>query len=444
LEEQEEPLTRSADPPLSGLVNAESGTVDPSIFTDWAIYKLELERIFDKCWLFVAHDSEIPQPGDFVTRRMGSERVIISRGTDGAVHVMLNACRHRLRPVCMEDAGRTAQFTCPYHGWTYTAAGELIGVPFFDAYEGRLDKRVNGLYHAPRVDSHHGLIFASWDEHAGPLLEYLGSLAWVFDLLFGRTGSMEVVGPPMRWTVESNWKLGAGNFAGDGHHVAVTHGFIGALGMKNARGRSVSYVVPGEHGHVANLGGWPPDGNVGPFLALPKAIWPEMERRLSPEQLELMRALRVIAGNMFPNMSFLETASPGGREWGGPEDLDAMSFLTIRQWQPLRPDLMEIWTWQLMDASAPDWWKAASRQCYLREFGAGGIFEQDDTANWSSITRTLRAPTASRLDLRYDMGLGNDQLVEWPGPGLVYSKPAVGEISERLFYKHWQERIQDG
>jgi len=428
---------------LPKLVDAENGTVSPSIFTDWEIYKLELERVFNRSWLFVAHESEIPRPGDFVTRRMGSERVIVSRGTDGEVHVMLNACRHRLRPVCLEDAGQTAHFGCPYHGWTYTVSGELVGVPFFDAYEGRLDMGANGLYHAPRVDTYHGLVFASWDAHAGPLLECLGSLAWVFDLLFGRTGSMEVVGPPMRWTVPSNWKLGAGNFAGDGHHVAVTHGFISALGMKNARGRSVSYVVPGDHGHLANLGGWPPGGNVGPFLALPNAIWPEMEQRLSAEQFELMRALRVIAGNMFPNMSFLETASPGAHEWGGPEGLDAMSFLTIRQWQPLRPDLMEVWTWQLMDASAPDWWKAASRQCYLREFGAGGIFEQDDAANWASITHTLRAPAVGRLPLKYDMGLGSDELMEWPGPGLVYSKPAVGEVSERLFYKHWHAVIQE-
>src|SRR4051812_47578636 len=161
---------------LADLVNAETGAVSASVFTDWELYKLELERVFDRSWLFVAHESEILRPGDFVTRRMGSERVIVSRGTDGGVHVMLNACRHRLRPVCMEDAGRSAQFTCPYHGWSYTVSGELVGVPFFDAYEGRLDMSANGLYHAPRVDSYHGLVFASWDEHAGPLVEYLGSL----------------------------------------------------------------------------------------------------------------------------------------------------------------------------------------------------------------------------------------------------------------------------
>ena len=427
---------------LAELVDTEAGLVDPRIFTDLDVYLLELERIFGKAWLFVAHESEIPHPGDFVTRSMGPDRVIVSRGLDGVVRVMLNACRHRGRRVCEEDMGRTAQFKCPYHGWTYAVSGELVGVPFFEAYQGRLDTSALGLYCAPRVDTSHGLIFASWEETAEPLSEYLGALAWVFDILFGRTGSVEVVGPPMRWVVPANWKLGAANFAGDGHHVAITHGFVSALGLKNPRQRAVSYVVPGGRGHVANLGGWPPDANEGPFLGLPGEIWPEIEQRLDPKQIDLMRSLRVIAGNTFPNMSFLHTASPGGGEWGGPADLPTMSFLTVRQWQPRGPDRMEVWSWQLMDGAAPGWWKEASRQCYLREFGPGGIFEQDDTANWASITQTLQAPTAKRLALQYRMGLEPGPPEEWPGVGSVYVKPSVGEISERLFYGEWHRQIQ--
>jgi dibenzofuran dioxygenase subunit alpha len=268
-------LSPPSDSMLASLVDAETGAVDPSIFTDWDVYKLELERIFDRSWLFVAHASEIPQQGDFVTRRMGSERVIVSRGTDAAIHVMLNACRHRLRPVCSEDAGRANQFTCPYHGWTYTATGELTGVPYFDAYDG-FDMGANGLYHAPRVDSYGGLIFASWDEHAPPLIEYLGTLGWAYDMVLGRTASMEVIRPPARVTVPSNWKLGVGSLAGSAHHVA-----------------------------------------------------------------------------MFPNTSFLETAPPDGHESGSREEPASSYFLTIRQWQPLRPDLTEVWTWQLREWRGP-------------------------------------------------------------------------------------------
>lgn len=429
---------------LTNLIDTNAGVVDARVFTDPDIYRLEIERIFSKSWLFVAHESEIPQPGDFVTRFMGPDRVIVSRGADGSIRAMLNACRHRGRRVCEEDAGRTAQFKCPYHGWTYSVSGDLVGVPFFEAYQGRLDTSSLGLYRAPRVDTCHGLIFASWDETAEPLSEYLGALTWVFDMLFGRTRSVEVVGPPMRWVVRSNWKLAAANFAGDAHHLSTTHGFIDALGLKNPRTRALSYVVPGGRGHVGNLGGWPPGANDGPFLGLPEELWPEIEQRLTPRQFDLMRSLRVIAGNTFPNMSFLHTASQGPHEWAGPADISVMSFLTVRQWQPRGPDKMEIWSWQLVDQSAPGWWKEASRQCYLREFGAGGIFEQDDTANWASITETLRAPAARRLPLQYGMGLEMEPPQQWPGVGPVYVKPSVGEISERLFYGHWHKAIQEG
>src|SRR5581483_4290370 len=116
-------------------------------------------------------------------------------------------------------------------------------------------------------------------------------------------------------------------------------------------------------------------------------------------------------------------------------------FLTNRGWEARGVDSNEAWSWQLMDGSAPDWWKEASRQAYLREFGAGGMFEQDDAANWSSITRTLNTPEAGRLALQYGMGLQVDPPQHWPGVGDVYVKPFVGEISERHFYSQWQARI---
>ncbi len=429
---------------LAKLVDTEAGTVSPYLFTDPEIHRLELERIFAKSWLFVGHESEIPNPGDFVARVMGTDHVIVSRGTDGAIRVMLNACRHRGRRVCVEDAGKTAQFKCPYHGWTYAVSGELVGVPFFEAYQGQLDVSMLGLLQAPRVETYHGMIFASWEAMGVPLAEYLGPLAWVFDMLFARTGSVEVVGPPIRWIVPANWKLGAANFAGDGHHVAVTHGFVNSLGLKRTpRGGATSYVVHGDHGHLSTLGGWPADANDGPFLALPEEVWPEIQQRLDPKQFELMRGLRVIVGTVFPNMSFLETAATGAHEWGGPEDLKSMSFLTVRLWQPRGPDSMEIWTWQIIDGSAPDWWKESSRQCYLREFGPGGMFEQDDAANWSSITQNLSSPAAKRIKLQYGMGMDTPSVDDWAGPGMVHAKPAVGEISERLFYGHWHALMQE-
>src|SRR5919199_1587078 len=102
------------------LVRPEDGLISARIFADSEIYALEQERIFGRVWLHVAHESEIPQSGDFVTRSMGEDPVIVVRGRDGQVRVLLNACRHRGRLVCDEDLGNTGRFQCPYHGWTYT------------------------------------------------------------------------------------------------------------------------------------------------------------------------------------------------------------------------------------------------------------------------------------------------------------------------------------
>src|SRR5688572_12855021 len=93
-------------------VRSADGLVSARIFGDPALYELELERIFTRTWLFVAHESEVPRRGDFVTRRMGGDPVIVCRGADGEVRVLLNVCRHRGRKLCGLDAGRTAAFRC--------------------------------------------------------------------------------------------------------------------------------------------------------------------------------------------------------------------------------------------------------------------------------------------------------------------------------------------
>ncbi|MCH6545699.1 MAG: aromatic ring-hydroxylating dioxygenase subunit alpha, partial [Deltaproteobacteria bacterium] len=239
---------------LDDLIKPAEGLVSSRIFTDPEIYRLELERLFARTWLYVAHESEIPQAGNFVTRQMGEDPVIVSRGRDGKIRVFLNVCRHRGRKICGEDLGTTAKFICGYHGWTYNEVGELIAVPFFEAYQGKLDKSRNGLYQAT-VDTYHGLVFATWNPAAEPLADYLGPMKWVLDLAFGRTEATEVVGPPIRWVTDTNWKLGAANFTGDGFHVFTTHGFSTQLGLHELKATAppVGYAVSLGNGHGASL-----------------------------------------------------------------------------------------------------------------------------------------------------------------------------------------------
>jgi hypothetical protein len=104
---------------------------------------------------------------------------------------------------------------------------------------------------------------------------------------------------------------------------------------------------------------------------------------------------------------------------------------------------MEVWSWQLLDRDAPASWKEAARDCFSREFGMSGVFEQDDLENWASITSTLKSPAARRLTLQYRMGLTMDEAQEWPGPGKAYFKRSFEEFNERVFYDHWQRLMSE-
>ena len=136
------------------MVDYEKGTVDRRIFSDQDIYDLELERIFAKAWNFMAHDSQIPNPGDFFLTFIGEDRVICVRDNDGNPQVLVNTCRHRGNAICRAEEGHATSFMCTYHGWTYDLKGNLVGVPGFkEVYHEELDRENWGLIKAAQVGS---------------------------------------------------------------------------------------------------------------------------------------------------------------------------------------------------------------------------------------------------------------------------------------------------
>jgi phenylpropionate dioxygenase-like ring-hydroxylating dioxygenase large terminal subunit len=112
---------------VPGLI--EQGRLPGRVFGDDTILEWEYERIFGRCWLFLGHESEIPEPGDYVLRRMGRDSVIVVRDDNRKINVLLNHCRHWGATLCSFDQGNTSRFRCPYHGWTYKTTGELIAAP---------------------------------------------------------------------------------------------------------------------------------------------------------------------------------------------------------------------------------------------------------------------------------------------------------------------------
>ncbi len=413
---------------LAEHVKPEQGYIPAAIFSSPQIYQLELERVFARTWVFVAHEGEVPEPGDYVTRRIGEDPVIVVRGEDNQIRVFLNVCRHRGMRLCRADLGNTSHFRCPYHGFTYDNGGHLVGVPFYkEAYGERLDKAQLSLLEA-RCERYAGLVFATWAESGPSLEQYLGNMRWYLDLLL-RRAEMELVGPPQRWVVDANWKLPADNFVSDAYHTATTHASIAAIGLAPSIGFGKDgYQIRTGNGHGLGLG-------IGPGPVVPPEVLALYERHLKRDQVDVWRRMKNLHATVFPNFSLLMSSATG------PEGRRVI-HTTCRLWQPRGPDKLEIWSWLVVEREADPRWKEMCRRAYILTFGTSGIFEQDDTENWSHITANARGEITSRaVDFNYTMGAGiDDAVTDFAGPGHVLGSK-FQEANSRAFYRRWLDLV---
>ncbi len=227
--------------------------VHTSVYTDPQVFAAEMANIFEKTWVYVAHESELPQPGDYKTAAVGRMPVIVSRGADRQVHVLLNVCRHRGSVVCRAEHGNSQYFRCPYHNWVYRNDGALVGIADRHGYPEGWGDRIGGLMQAPRVSTYRGMIFASFAEEGETLEEHFGPLKTYIDFWFDHSPSGRVtLSSPYRAVYHGNWKFQAENST-DGWHARYVHeSALKMLERFGERGRAVGW--PGctrgfAHGH---------------------------------------------------------------------------------------------------------------------------------------------------------------------------------------------------
>ncbi|KUJ69505.1 ribosomal subunit interface protein [Streptomyces albus subsp. albus] len=415
---------------LEGLAE---GRLDRRIFWDPQVFDRELERIFARCWLFVAHESQLPRAGSFLTTWMGLDHVVVVRRRDRGIGVYLNSCPHRGNRVCTAETGTARGFVCDYHGWSFGLDGALKGMHEAATYERTpgFDRARLGLTRA-RVDTYKGLVFATFDPDAPTLADYLGDFAYYLDVVLDNDpDGTEFLPGSISSEIRANWKICAENFAGDALHAAWTH----ASGAAAMLGRPVAdlgdpaaesyHVAVGGHGWEFNLDRVGNAATLGQPLVMRylRDLQPQFEERLGPLRARMVGAIS--SANLFPNFSFL----PGQN--------------TFRVWEPKAPDRTVLRTWVLVNRAAPQEVKDAWRRGVMMTFSPAGLFEMDDGENWELATRATSGVVTRRQPLHYGLGAGSR--VDHPAlPGTVH-RGQINDANQRALYRYWSQlMLADG
>lgn len=410
------------------------GLVSADFLRNQKWYELEKERIFGKCWILLGHVTEIPDAGDYVVRHILDDSLILTKTEDGDIKVLLNTCRHQGMQVCRTEEGNTSHFRCPYHGWTYNNAGDLIGVPHQDeAYDDleperfALDEIESGIYD--------GLIFGSLDPEES-LEDYLGDFKWYLDFYMDRSPSgMEVRGPQRR-IVKSNWKVPMVNQLGDSYHGTTTHFSARKIGaLKRDQHTKMEAKASDGHQTFAGMGGL----NIRPnnvFDIAPEEVQNLHQESLDRKQLELLEKSGPPGpGGLIPNAGFSNNV-------GMPEPDLRVPFTYLRALRPLDAQTVEALTWFVVEKDAPETYKENSYQAFLLNFGTSGIVRQDDVEIWTKITDAIQGERAQKLDLNYEIGLGEDPIEDWEFPGIAYETQLL-EANARYFWKWYRSQVSD-
>ncbi len=425
---------------IDDLINLDMHEVSLRVMNDAELHKFEMERIFARTWLLLGHGTEIPNAGDFIVRDMGEDQVIVARDRQGEIHVSLNVCPHRGMKVCTAEAGNAQAHRCIYHGWAFRPDGSFIGAPIEkEQMHGSMrPKSELGLKKA-RVHIYGGLIFATWNIDGPSFDDFLGESKFYFDQLFCRTDSgLELLGPPQRFMIPANWKIGSEQSASDGFHTLTLHRSLMEGGIMGGTPESIYDNAPGMYGvDVSCAEGhslrcleaaqtFKMFSNVSfegktteerlhllPPPGITPALIPQLFKNLSPAQVDMLATIPPQVGGMFPNVLVLFIFAP--RTDGG-----SSGALALHTYMPRGPGHFEFVNYIFAEKDAPEQVKRDMLQNSIQQAGTSGIIEQDDADTWPQIMRNTRGPVGRSMTLKYQAITGHTKPEGWAGGGLTY------------------------
>lgn len=411
--------------------------VDRQIFTDEEIFELEMKHIFEGNWVYLAHESQIPEIGDYFTTYIGRQPVVITRDKEGGLNCLINACAHRGAMLCRKKTDNRTTFTCPFHGWTFRNTGELLKVK--DSRNAGYPENFNkdGSHDLTKVkfDNYRGFLFGSLNPDVLPLEEHLGDTTKIIDSIVDQSPEgLEVLKGASTYTYDGNWKLQTENGA-DGYHVTAVHWNYAATTSRRTSGDSKNATK------AMDAGGW---GKVaGGYYSFPHGhllLWQEWtnpeDRPLWDRRDELAEKYGEEMANFMVNISRNLCLYP---------NLYLMDQFSsqIRHFRPISVDKTEVTIYCIAPKGEPAEARARRIRQYEDFFNASGMATPDDLEEFRASQKSYMA-TAARWN---DMSRGQAHQIE--GPDEQAKSLGINPISsgartedEGLFpiqHAYWQE-----
>jgi len=376
-------MVATPDLSLADLVRDTRDTfeINTDIYTSSDVFDAEMRNIFERGWVFVAHESQVPEPGDYRTASIGTQPVVVSRHEDGQIYVLLNRCRHRGTVVCRAEVGHSNYFRCPYHNWSYANDGELVGMAMAHGWRDDFDKSSWGLKRAAQVAIYRGLVFANLAEGGPSLVEHLAPVRRYIDAWFDRSpaGTISVIPTAHKYPYPGNWKWQAEN-GHDGYHGNYVHeswqrvlaraGEAPVREIRKFRGGGCTRGFRNGHGLLERPGGLNPAAS---WTGRMMVTFPEYDQALrqayDDDYIEFVSARRNIF--IWPNLYLFDTQ--------------------LRVINPINVEATEVYLYVYALDGVPEELNRGRYRAHERFYGPSGFGAPDDVEIFVSNQSGVRA-----------------------------------------------------
>lgn len=405
--------------------------VHRAYYTDPDVFDAEMSKVFGKVWVYVGHDSLVPNPGDYYSTTLAGQPVVLTRGEKGAVHVIHNRCGHRGAKVVNRERGNARILTCMYHGWGFRANGELAGVPMRAEFPKEvLEGPQAGMLPLPRVDTYRGFVFASLNPDVMPLMEFLGSAREGIDELVDRSpsGAVEFAAGCHRYRFRGNWKLQMDNMA-DTYHPAACHiSTVGPDGRQFQRragkeGGAAQFFTPSGESVVSQLG-------VRGFEQGHSSEQSLFDKVQSGGDFDAYRALLVAAHGEERTQAILKNVRHSLTLFPTLDILIAQT--SVRVVKPISVDLTEVEVWPVHLKGAPEAISDDLVRYVNITHSASSFIQSDDLEAFERCQEGMRSQGTDWILVA--RGLGTD--VE-EADGVLFG-PRSSEVGQRAKHYAWR------